>query len=565
MLLFKKRDNEVKRMNELIVEKKDFSQEHLNHVKTVHLNNYPIVYILYNDKKKPSAYIGQTVQAARRLKNHLEDKRRKNLNRSILIGHEKFNQSATYNIESNLINFFIADNRYQLQNVSQTNSREMHNYYEKSFYNEELFQEIWEKLREEKIVYDTVENLRNKDIYKLSPYKELTPQQLDIKNEILDFCRENIMREGNHVIAIEGDAGSGKSVLLSSLFNTIQDLAHDSSSSLHGTDNYLLVNHGEMLKTYKGIANSLPNLKKKSLIKPTPFINKKTKDGSKADIVLVDEAHLLLTKEDSYNNFRYQNQLDEIIKRSKITIVIFDPKQVLKIKSYWDERLLEEITNQYNAKTVKLTDQLRMNANPETMRWIDHFVAKELLPLPPKKEDSKFELKIFEEASSFKEAIESRNDEVGLSRIVSTFDYLHKKDKKTYIVDKEGINMPWNSTQDNITWAEYPESVKEVGSIYTVQGFDLNYVGVVLGPSVGYDEENDRLVIDPTKYKDTGAFASRTDISPKKNHEIKEEIILNSINVLMKRGISGLYIYATDPKLRNRLLELQCKGDNDYE
>jgi uncharacterized protein len=193
-------------MNKLIVEKKNFNHVHLNHVKTVHLNNYPIVYILYNDNKKPSAYIGQTVQAARRLKNHLEDKRRKNLNRSILIGHEKFNQSATYNIESNLINFFIADNRYQLQNVSQTNSREMHNYFDKPFYNEKLFQEIWEKLREEKIVYDTVENLRNKDIYKLSPYKELTSQQLDIKNEILDFCRENIMREGNHVIAIEGDA-----------------------------------------------------------------------------------------------------------------------------------------------------------------------------------------------------------------------------------------------------------------------------------------------------------------------------------------------------------------------
>jgi uncharacterized protein len=56
-------------MNELIVEKKDFSHDHLNHLKTVHLNTYPIVYILYNDNKKPSAYIGQTVQAARRLKN----------------------------------------------------------------------------------------------------------------------------------------------------------------------------------------------------------------------------------------------------------------------------------------------------------------------------------------------------------------------------------------------------------------------------------------------------------------------------------------------------------------
>ncbi len=542
-------------MNELVFEKREFTQDHVNVVKAMHINNYPIVYILYNEKKKPTAYIGQTVQAARRLKNHIDDEKRKSLNRFILIGHEKFHQSATYNIESNLINYFIADNRYQLQNVSQTRSREMHNYYQKPFYNENIFQVIWEKLRKEKIVNDSLENLRNKDIYKLSPYKELSPQQLDIKNKILDFCKERIQKEGNHVIVIEGDAGTGKSVLLSSLFNTIQDLAKSEDSFLKETDNYLLVNHSEMLKTYKSIANSLPNLKKKSFMKPTPFINEKTKTGATADIVLVDEAHLLLTKEDSYNHFRYQNQLDEIIKRSKITVVIFDPKQVLKIKSYWNERLLEEIINQYDAKTVKLTDQMRMNANPETIKWIDSFVEKKVLPFPT--EDSSFELKIFEDAAAFKTAIERKNSEDGLSRIVSTFDYLHKKDKKTYIVDEEGINMPWNSTQDKVTWAENPNSIKEVGSIYTVQGFDLNYVGVVLGPSVSYDEEKDELVIDTSKYKDTGAFVSRTDLSPEQNEQIKEQIILNSINVLMKRGIQGLYIYATDPKLKKRLLELE--------
>ncbi|MGD6875247.1 DUF2075 domain-containing protein [Bacillus infantis] len=543
-------------MNELVFEKRNLTPDQVGTVKTLHINNYPIVYILYNKNKRPGAYIGQTVQAARRLKSHAEDKRRKSLDRSILIGHERFNQSATYNIESNLINYFIADNHYQLQNVSQTRSRVMHNYYDKEFFNEDLFHVIWEKLREEKIVSDTLENLRNKDIYKLSPYKELSPLQLDIKNEILDFCKDHIQKDGNHVIAIEGDAGTGKSVLLSSLFNTIQDLAKDNSSNLYGTDNYLLVNHGEMLKTYKSIANSLPNLKKKSLMKPTPFINEKTKANAAADIVLLDEAHLLLTKEDSYNNFRYQNQLDEIIKRSKITIVIFDPKQVLKIKSYWNDRLLQEITNQYNVKTVKLTDQMRMNANPETIKWIDSFVAKEILPFPSEG-NSEFELKVFENADTFKAAIEQKNNEVSLSRIVSTFDYLHKKDKKTYMVDEDGINMPWNSTQDNVTWAENSHSIKEVGSIYTVQGFDLNYVGVVLGPSVSYDEVKDELVIDPSKYKDTGAFISRNDLSPQKNQAIKEEIILNSINVLMKRGIKGLYIYATDPKLKQKLLELQ--------
>ncbi|MEC1470904.1 GIY-YIG nuclease family protein [Bacillus haynesii] len=92
-------------MNELVFEKREFTSDHVNVVKAMHLNNYPIVYILYNEKKKPTAYIGQTVQAARRLKNHIDNKKRKNLNRFILIGHEKFHQSATYNIESNLINY----------------------------------------------------------------------------------------------------------------------------------------------------------------------------------------------------------------------------------------------------------------------------------------------------------------------------------------------------------------------------------------------------------------------------------------------------------------------------
>lgn len=77
---------------------------------------------------------------------------------------------------------------------------------------------------------------------------------------------------------------------------------------------------------------------------------------------------------------------------------------------------------------------------------------------------------------------------------------------------------------NNVAWAENPKSIREVGSIYTVQGFDLNYVGVVLGPSVTYNEDEDKLVLDPAKYKDTGAFSSRSDLSPEKNQEIKEEI-----------------------------------------
>ncbi|MGJ9386089.1 DUF2075 domain-containing protein [Salipaludibacillus sp. CF4.18] len=549
--------------SELIFEKGSFNRQALDQVQTVYLNNYPMVYVLYNQKRK-IAYIGQTVHKKRRLHTHLTNPKRHIHNETIVIGHEKFNQSATYNIESNLINYFIADNQYKLQNVSQTANMQMHNYFQKEYFNEEIFGEIWDKLREENLVKETVENLRNKDIYKLSPYKELSEQQLDVKNRILDFCKKNINNEGHHVFIVEGDAGTGKSVLLSSLFNTIQDYANEDSSDLKDTNNFLLVNHSEMLKTYKSIANSLPNLKKKNFLKPTPFVNQMDKTNTQADIVLVDEAHLLLTKEDSYNNFRYENHLDEIIKRCKITIVIFDPKQVLKLKSYWNQRLIQEITRHYSAETMQLTDQFRMKASPETLNWINHFVSKSLLPLPSN-EDQEFEFKIYDNGRQFKEAIQSKNEKYGLSRIVSTFDYLHKKDGKEYYVDEheDGVNLPWNITGNNITWAEEAHTIYEVGSIYTVQGFDLNYVGVVLGPSLSYDDETDRIVIDIQKYKDTGAFTSRKDIDTDQAEQIKEDIILNSINVLMKRGIRGLYIYAVDPKLSAKLQSLIKENEPD--
>ena len=157
------------------------------------------------------------------------------------------------------------------------------------------------------------------------------------------------------------------------------------------------------------------------------------------------------------------------------------------------------------------------------------------------------------------DVIKAKNIQFGLSRIVSTFDYLHKKDGGTYYVTESNgeYKMPWNTTNAKKTWAENADTVNEAGSIYTIQGFDLNYVGVVLGPSVQYDAVNDRIVIDTKQYKDTGAYTGMDGIE--NVNEAKERIVLNSINILMKRGIKGLYIYASDKALRDKLLEYQGK------
>lgn len=88
-----------------------------------------------------------------------------------------------------------------------------------------------------------------------------------------------------------------------------------------------------------------------------------------------------------------------------------------------------------------------------------------------------------------------------------------------------------------------------------VQGFDLNYVGVILGPTIYYDSVSGKVQVNLKEYQDSEAFKSRDDLSDTQLALEKSKTILNSINVL-KRGVHGLYIYAHDQNLRERLLSL---------
>jgi len=359
-----------------------FKQEIINQINNnEEFLNYPVIYIL-NGKKE--AYIGETISFKKRMKAHL--KSRKSLDQINMIKHEQFNRSATFHLETKLINYFLGDEKYMLQNKSKTASDFTHNYFNKQFYDQDLFQDLWRKLVERKIVDNELHVIENKDIFKLSPFKELTFEQLDLKVKVLEFCEKQVQRKSSEygsLLVVEGEAGVGKSVVLSSIFNTIQELAAEQSSDFKNTKNYLVVNHEEMFKTYKGIAKQVKHLKVKNFSKPTPLINQLQRDNEKADIIFVDEAHLLLTKPDTYNNFYGENQLEELLKLAKVVVIIYDQDQVLKLKSLWGAESLGKLKKlSAHNEEYQLTNQFRMQANDDVINWINDFKCKKLTPLP---------------------------------------------------------------------------------------------------------------------------------------------------------------------------------------
>ncbi|KPN80678.1 MULTISPECIES: DUF2075 domain-containing protein [Lactobacillaceae] len=389
---------------------------------------------------------------------------------------------------------------------------------------------------------------------KLAPTKQLTDEQSRLVEQIKQFAINHLNDDTHAVFTIYGDAGTGKSVILSKLFYDIQQMAHEKSSPLYQTSNYFLVNHPEILKVYKKMAGSQDNVLKKNFNRPTSFINQNDKNHQNVDITIIDEAHLLLSRGDHYNNFYYDNQLSEIIKRSQITILVFDHRQVLRTKSFWNLDRLHHIIDPYTNGEYHLTHQFRMTASDSLVKWINTFTDGKLTPLPA---DAKkdYDFRIFDNAEEMRKAIFARNQEVGLSRIVSTSGYPSTLDGGKHYVTEPDFKMPWDQYNYTQTpWAEIPETVNEVGSMFTCQGFDLNYVGVILGPPIYLD--GDDVHVEMSKFTDVESLKKRKDMDdPVEFEKIKEQLVLNSANVLLKRGVKGLYIFVHNQELRKRLLD----------
>lgn len=391
---------------------------------------------------------------------------------------------------------------------------------------------------------------------KISPLLPLTAEQAALVKRITSFTQQHIATSDPAIFTIYGDAGTGKSVVLAHLFNQLQTAARaHTNNPLRGTENYFLVNHPEILKVYRKIAGNQPHLFKKDFQRPTSLINQISQGKKRADILIIDEAHLLLSQPDHYNNFYGRNQLSSLLRTAKVIILVFDETQVLRMKSFWTEHRLEALLAPFHHETYRLTHQFRMQANDELVRWINDFTHHQLRPLPSTG-GKNYDLRAFDDAERMRQAIVKRNQYVGLSRIVSTSGYPSTLDGGKHYITEGRFHLPWDQyNYTNTPWAELPQTINEVGSIYTCQGFDLNYVGVILGPPITLDDQN-RLQIHLDRYTDVEAFKRRDDLTdPQELTNIKQQLILNSINVLMKRGVKGLYIYAHDQRLRQYLTQ----------
>ncbi|MBF7124959.1 DUF2075 domain-containing protein [Pediococcus pentosaceus] len=521
------------------------------------LLEYPTVYIIYSERNGMyQVYVGETNNIKQRTKEHFrEGNRYAKGSNMFVIGHEHFNKSLTLDIENKFM-LYLTGNKF-IKKLSNKRDNPQYRYFPYEEMNQ-IFSKSWKKLRKnEQSLFPIEKVIEDNALFKASPFHKLTMEQFEARDKIINRVKEVLNKGNKHqLILVEGAAGSGKTVLLSSLFYALSEENNENT--------YMLVNHDEQVKVYNNIAKKLGLQKRlnEKVMKPTSFIiNDKFVDED--NIVLVDEAHLLWTQ--GKQSYQGQNQLQDIIKKSRITIAVFDPQQVLRTQQYVEDDDLRKIEEnaKNNGNLIELKKQLRMNASQETINWIKTFVyQQEIIPFP--ENDAKYDLKIFDNPREMYEQlkIKNQNQESGLSRILATFDWEFKEKKSgttdLYKVEVDGLSLPWNnqlkSSNKYLSWAERPETINEAGSTYTIQGFDLNYSAVIIGPSVKY--RDGKVIYDPDFSANRNAVSNRT-LKNGKKQKVYDTLLPNELNVLLTRGINGLYIYAVDDELRIALLSAQ--------
>lgn len=295
-------------------------------------------------------------------------------------------------------------------------------------------------------------------------------------------------------------------------------------------------------------------------------------ENNMIDTVLVDEAHRLNEKSGMFHNMG-ENQVKEIIHAAKCSVFFIDESQRVTLQDIGSVGEIRKWAEEENAQVteMELVSRFRCNGSDGYLAWLDHTLEiRDTANFDM--EDIDYDIRILDSPVKMQELIIERNrTSHNRARILAGYCWNWKKegvnDPSVHDIKIGDFEISWN-LKNTTTYAIDEDSVQEAGCIHTSQGLEFDYVGVIIGDDMRY--ENGRVVTDFTK-------RARTDQSlkgikklykedPERAEKEADEIIRNTYRTLMTRGMKGCYVYCTDQQLSaylKKCLEIRKVRDND--
>ncbi|MFJ5738417.1 DNA/RNA helicase domain-containing protein [Streptomyces microflavus] len=381
----------------------------------------------------------------------------------------------------------------------------------------------------------------------------LDEQQIAYRT-VLNAVRRAKQSDHKEVVIVTGGPGTGKSVIALSLLG---ELYRQGTTALHATGS------SSFTTTMRKVAGARKR-EVKDLFKY--FNSFMTAERNGLDVLICDEAHRV--RETSANRYTPATnrtgkaQIEELIDAARIPVFLLDEHQVVRPGEMGTVSEIKAAASKkgLHCRVVPLDSQFRCGGSDAYLRWVVRLLGLEPGGPVVWEPDDKMQLTVVESPQELEAFLDDRRSQGYSARMSAGYCWKWTKEVPPGEALPADVvigewERPWNVFGDRAVagappaalWATDPAGFGQVGCVYTAQGFEYDWSGVIIGPDLVW--RNDRWVTDRTASKDPVFKKSNPDADV-------DRLIRNTYKVLLTRGMIGTVVYSTDAETRHKLRAL---------
>lgn len=370
----------------------------------------------------------------------------------------------------------------------------------------------------------------------------LLDEQKIVYDKVLSLVRTGFHDKKKTVLIVKGGPGTGKSIIA---LNLMADLLLKGYNAQYATGSKAFTETLWKIIGHRGSAQF-------------KYFNSYTSaEPNEIDVLICDESHRIRINSNNMYTPRERRsdlfQIEEILRASKVIVFLIDDDQIVRPNEIGSVDYIEEFADKYkcNKHQYELDIQFRCNGSEAFINWVNNTLAISRTPNIIWDRHEEFDFKIFDSVYDLENAIRAKVDQGITARLTAGFCWKWSKpDNNGQLLNDVVIGdfqRPWNAKPDAgklakgipkaSVWAYEPNGINQVGCIYTAQGFEFDYVGVIFGKDLFYN-------FDAQKWEGRYEYSHDTVVKRAKKQFI--DLVKNTYRVLLTRGMKGCYVHFMD-------------------
>ncbi len=374
------------------------------------------------------------------------------------------------------------------------------------------------------------------------PQYVLLDEQVIVYDKVFALVKKGFHNRRKTAIIVKGGPGTGKSVIAIKLMADLM---------LNGFNTHYATGSKAFTETLRNIIGNRGSIQFKY------FNSYAAAQPDEIDVLIADESHRI--RKTSNSRFTAAaarsnlEQIDELLRAAKVCVFLIDDVQVVRPNEIGSVEYIRQHAIAMNCEIFdyELEAQFRCGGSDAFVNWIDTTLGIRRTANVLWKGNESFDFKIFDSVQALEEAIREKSAKGHTARMTAGFCWEWSKPKQDGALVEDVVigeyQRPWNAKPDAARlakgipkaslWAHHPGGVNQIGCIYTAQGFEFDYVGVIFGKDLHYKFAQQEWVSDRNQSHDTVVKRSRDRFT---------DLVKNTYRVLLSRGMKGCYVHFMD-------------------